>query len=267
MHDELAAAFSLEGKVAIITGAGSGIGREIARMFALAGATPMLCDIAPAGLAETAAIVAAAGGTSLSATLDVSDRAAVDEAAIRAAAIHGSIDVWVNAAGIIVYRPVIEARGEEVERMLAVNLKGVYWGCAAAGRLMTAAGSGSIINLSSSGADSPAPTLSLYAMTKAAVNMLTRTLATELGPAGIRVNAIAPGWVDTPMGTARFRDERGKTDPAKLEEGLALRAKASPLGITGVPRDIAFAALYLASDASRFMTGQIVRPNGGVAMP
>jgi 3-oxoacyl-[acyl-carrier protein] reductase len=128
-------------------------------------------------------------------------------------------------------------------------------------------GSGSIINFSSSGADSPVPGLSLYSMTKSAVNMLTRTVAKEYGVYGIRANAIAPGWVETPMGTHGFRDASGAIDAAKREEGLRQRAMASPLGIVGTPRDIALAVLYLASDASRFMTGQVIRPNGGVSMP
>jgi 3-oxoacyl-[acyl-carrier protein] reductase len=181
--------------------------------------------------------------------------------------VSGRVHIWVNVAGILVDRPVIDAVEEEVERMLAVNLKGVYWGCSAAGRVMRPGGAGSIINFSSSGADSPVPGLSLYSMTKSAVNMLTRTIAKEFGAYGIRANAIAPGWVDTPLGERTFRDETGAIDPVKREEGLRLRAMASPLGILGTPRDIALAVLYLASDASRFMTGQVLRPNGGVAMP
>ena len=111
------------------------------------------------------------------------------------------------------------------------------------------------------------PGLSIYSMTKAAVNMLTRTTAKEFGPFGIRVNAVAPGWVDTPMGTHSFRDKKGDVDPVLRAEGVRQRAQVSPLGITGTPRDIALAILYLATDASRFVTGQIMRPNGGVAMP
>jgi 3-oxoacyl-[acyl-carrier protein] reductase len=132
---------------------------------------------------------------------------------------------------------------------------------------MRPGGGGSIINFSSSGADSPVQGLSLYSMTKSAVNMLTRTVAKEFGAYGIRANAVAPGWVETPMGTHGFRDAAGTIDPVKREEGLRLRAGASPLGIVGTPRDIALAVLYLASDASRFVTGQVLRPNGGVSMP
>lgn len=267
MDDALVEAFSLDGRVAVVTGAASGLGRETAIVLAEAGATPVLCDIDETGVAETAALVEQAGAKTFTLHTNVADRSAVEGAADKAAAITGRVDIWVNVAGIIVNRPVIEAIDSEVDRMISVNLKGVYWGCAAAGRVMRTGGRGSIINFSSSGADSPVPGLSLYSMTKSAVNMLTRTVAKELGTYGIRANAVAPGWVDTPMGTHGFRDAAGAIDPAKREEGLRLRAAASPLGIVGTPRDIALAVLYLASDASRFVTGQVLRPNGGVSMP
>jgi 3-oxoacyl-[acyl-carrier protein] reductase len=179
----------------------------------------------------------------------------------------GRLDIWVNAAAVLAETPVLETDEADLDRICAVNLKGVYWGCAAAGRAMRAGGGGSIVNVSSGGADSPAPGVAVYSMTKAAVNMLTRTAAVELGPFGVRVNAIAPGWVDTPMGVQRYRDASGKVDPATRESIVRQRAQISPLGLTGTPRDIALAMLYLASDASRFVTGQVLRPNGGVAMP
>jgi 3-oxoacyl-[acyl-carrier protein] reductase len=212
-------------------------------------------------------MIADRGCQAITAPTDISRREAIEALGQRAIDARGRIDVWVNVAGIIVKRPVMEAVEDEVDRMLAVNLKGVYWCCAVAGRAMRDSGGGSIINLSSSGADSVIPGLSLYALTKASVNMITRTCAKEFGPHGIRVNAIAPGWVDTPMGTHGFVGADGKIDPDKREAGLRQREQASPLGITGVPRDIALGALYLASDASRFVTGQIMRINGGVSMP
>lgn len=267
MDQALAQCFALDGRVAVITGASSGLGRETALVLAQAGAAPVLCDVNQAGLEETAALVERTGAKPLLCRTDVSQRAEVKSAADKAQAISGKVEIWVNVAGIIVHRPVIDAVEEEVDRMLAVNLKGIYWGCAAAGRVMREGGKGSIINFSSSGADNPVPGLSLYSMTKAAVNMLTRTVAKEMGPYAIRANAVAPGWVETPMGTHTFRGEDGIIDPAKREEGLRLRAAASPLGIVGTPRDIAMAVLYLASDASRFVTGQVLRPNGGVSMP
>ena len=198
---------------------------------------------------------------------NVADRTAVEELADHAAALSGSLDIWINAAGILIFKPITDATPADVERMMSVNLTGVYWGCAAAARHMMARGSGSIVNISSTGADAPSPGLSLYSMTKSAVNMLTRTAATEFGPSGIRVNAIAPGFVDTPMVTYRMRDVNGDIDPIAREALLRDRAQGSPLGIIAVPQDIGLAALYLASDAARIVTGQVIRVNGGVSMP
>lgn len=267
MQENLAQAFALDGRIAVVTGAASGLGRETAVVLAEAGAMPVLCDVNGAGLAETAAQVEGTGARAIVCPTDVADRAELEAMADKAAALTGRVDIWVNVAGILVNRPVMEAIDAEVDRMLAINLKGVYWGCAAAGRVMRPNRSGSIINFSSSGADNPVPGLSLYSMTKAAVNMLTRTVAKEFGAYGIRANTVAPGWVETAMGTHGFRDDTGAIDAGKREEGIRLRAGASPLGIVGTPRDIALAVLYLASDASRFVTGQILRPNGGVSMP
>lgn len=266
-HAQLAREFSLAGRVAVVTGAGSGIGRETAHVLAQAGAKVVLADVNASGLEETRLLVAGDGGTALVQQTDVTRRAQVEALAEAALAGFGKIDIWVNCAGIIVSVPIVDASEEQIDRVIAVNLKGVYSGCAVAGRVMRAAGSGCIINLSSGGGEAAVPGLSIYSMTKAAVNMLTKTTAKELGPFGVRANVIAPGWVDTPMGTHGFRDESGAVDPEKLATGLRQREQSSPLGITGVPRDIALAALYLASDAARFVTGQVIRPNGGVAMP
>jgi 3-oxoacyl-[acyl-carrier protein] reductase len=132
---------------------------------------------------------------------------------------------------------------------------------------MSAQKRGSIINISSAGADIAAPDLSAYAMTKAAVNMLTRNLALEVGASGVRVNAIAPGFIDTPMVTYRFRAPDGSIDESKRRQVFDARAAHAALQRIGTPSDIALAMLFLASDASSFMTGQVLRPNGGIVMP
>jgi 3-oxoacyl-[acyl-carrier protein] reductase len=267
MSDKLNKAFALDGRTAVLVGAASGIGRETARVLAEAGAKTVVSDIDEAGLAETVELVGQTGIAAIGCPADAARRVEIEALAERAIQETGRIDIWVNVAGILINRPILEATEDDVERVLAINLKGVYWGCAAAGRVMKNAGTGSIINMSSTGGESAVPGLSIYSMSKAGVNMLTRSVAKEFGPLGIRANAIAPGWIDTPMGLHSFRDETGAIDPERRDEGIRQRAKASPLGLTGTPRDIALTVLYLASDASRFMTGQILRPNGGVSMP
>ncbi len=267
MNEDLIRSFSLADRVAVVTGAASGIGEETAAVLAQAGANVVIADINEAGLGKTAARVESAGRRVLSVPTDVAQRSAIDALADKAVAAMGRIDIWINAAGVLLDVPVLQATEAEVDRLLAINLKGVYWGCAAAGRVMKQAGRGCIVNISSGGGEAAVPGLSIYSMTKAAVNMLTRTVAKEFGSFGVRANAIAPGFIETPMIEMRYRDATGKINPALREQVLQQRAQSSPLGLTGTPHDIALAILYLTSDASRFVTGQILRPNGGVAMP
>jgi 3-oxoacyl-[acyl-carrier protein] reductase len=267
MHADIEKAFDLSARVAVVTGAASGIGRQAAITLAQAGALVILADIDAVGLAETAAQVRATGGKAAIRQTDVSDRDAVEALTAYAVETGGRLDVWANIAGVILTAPIVDATEAQIDRVLDINLKGTYWGCAAAARVMTAQGSGSIINISSAGADFPAPGLSIYAMSKAAVAMLTRILAHEVGPQGVRANAIAPGFIDTPMVTYRMRGPDGAIDQKMRADLLAARAQGSVLGLTGEPTDIAYAILYLACDASRFVTGQVIRPNGGVAMP
>ncbi len=264
MHAELEQAFSLDGRVAVITGAAGGIGREAAITFAKAGADVVIADVGLAGLEGTADLVRAAGGKVLVRRTDVSDPKDVDGLASDALQEFGRLDIWANVAGIIKYFRITEALEHDVRSVVDVNLLGVYWGIAAAARAMTSGGS--IINITSAGGEVPAPTLSVYGMTKAGVAQLTRTAAAELGAAKIRVNAVAPGFIDTPMVSVHFTNAAGEVDPDAKAAILKARAGQSPLGITGETTDITYAMLYLASEASRFMTGQTLRPNGGVLM-
>ncbi len=264
LSNELIEQFSLHGRTAVITGAAGGIGRQAAITFTQAGANVLIADVGVAGLEETAELVAAAGGKATVVPTDVSDRDQVNALADAAVKAHGRLDVWANVAGVIRYMNIVDATPEDVEFITKVNLWGTYWGVAAAGRTMT--NGGSIINVSSAGGDMPAPTLSIYAMTKAAVSHLTRCAAVELGANDIRVNAIAPGFTDTPMVQGRWTNADGSIDEAERESYTSTRAAQSPLRTIATPEDQTWAMLYLASDASRFVTGQVIRPNGGVVM-
>jgi 3-oxoacyl-[acyl-carrier protein] reductase len=266
LQPELAQAFSLDGKVAVITGAASGMGREAARIFALAGARLWLADVDEAGLAETARIAADAGGAASCHRVDVTSKAEMEALADTAAAQTGRLDVWVNCAGISFLHSILETQVEQAEKTVAVNMMGVYWGCMAAGRVMKQLGGGSIINIASAGGAMPVPSLAVYGMTKAGVISLSWTAAAEFGPYGIRVNAIAPGWTETPMAEVLYRDAEGRIDQDTRGKVLAEMASQSPLGRTGRPIDIAHAMLYLASDAGSFVTGQMLRVNGGASM-
>jgi 3-oxoacyl-[acyl-carrier protein] reductase len=262
---EIANAFSLQGKVAVITGAASGIGQEAVRVFALAGARVFLADIDAAGLEATAAKVREAGGVAYIHRANVANRDEIEALADAAVRECGRLDSWVNSAGITLWAGVMDASNEALDKVIAVNMMGTYWGCAAAGRVMRAlGGGGTIVNVSSTAGDSPVPTLSVYGMTKAAVNQLTRVCAREFGSFGVRVNAVVPGFIDTPINTSMYRDSSGAVDLALRQKVLAQMAALSPLGTTGQVFDVGLALLYLASDASRFVTGQLLRVSGGV---
>lgn len=262
IQSDVLAAFSLEGRTAVVTGAAGGIGRQTALTYAHAGARVVLADLDGSRLEETGSIVEGA----LVVPTDVSQKNEVDDLARQAIRAGGRIDVWANVAGIIRNSLILDTTEEEMDAVMAVNLKGVYWGSAAAARVMSAARRGSIVNVASAGGEVPAPTLSVYGMTKAAVIQLTRTLAAEVGPSGVRANAVAPGFVETPMTSRRWTGPDGTVDEEARSEVLKGLASQSPLGVTGTVEDIAWTMLFLAADASRYFSGQVMRPNGGVFM-
>jgi 3-oxoacyl-[acyl-carrier protein] reductase len=268
MHPELVAAFSLEGRTAVVTGAGGGIGRATAVTYAQAGANVVIADVIDTGLAETAAMIEAVGtgAKALVIRTDVADKTQVDDLARGAVRASGRIDVWANVAGIIRAGSILDLSEADLDAVLGVNLKGTVWGCAAAGRIMKSAKRGSIVNVASAGGEMPAPSLTAYGTSKAAIIQLGRIVAAELGPFGIRCNTVAPGFVDTPMTQRAWVAADGTVDDAKRTAAFGVRSAQSPLGIIGEPSDIAYAMLYLATDASRFMTGEVIRPNGGVHM-
>lgn len=266
MDESLVKAFDLSGRVAVVTGAGGGIGREAAVVFAAAGARVVIGDVKAEGLFETVPMIEAVGGRAIAVPTDVSRRSEVDALVQTAKEEFGSVDVMANVAGIIRNNLVVDTTEEELDAVIAVNLKGVYFGCAAAARVMIEQGRGSIVNVASTGMDMPVPTLSCYALTKAAVAMLTRTLATEVGPHGVRVNAIAPGFTDSPMTQRTWKADDGHVDESARDQLWATRSAQSPLNRIGTVRDQALQMLYLASDAASFVTGQVLRANGGVTM-
>jgi 3-oxoacyl-[acyl-carrier protein] reductase len=257
-------AFDQTGKVALVTGAGSGIGQATAIMLAAVGASVVCADIDGDGAAATASTI---GGAARARRVDVTDGSDVDAAVAETVAAYGRLDIMANIAGIIVTGKVVDMTDEDLDRILAVNLRGVYHGCRAAARVMSAQGSGSIVNMASGAIDTPSPTLAGYAMTKAAVAQLTKILALEVARSGVRVNAIAPGFVLTAMTSRHYTSPDGTVDEAARDATIARMSKTTPLADVGRPDDIAYAVLFLCSDAARFMTGQILRPNGGVAMP
>ena len=259
-------AYDLSGRVAVVTGAASGIGAGACDFLAAAGAVIVAGDIDEAGLAKTVERVRDAGGTASALATDVTRRAAVDALVAQAVSLHGRLDVLCNVAGAMFPGQVEDLDDATIERGLDLNLKSVIYGCQAAVRAMKPRRSGSIINVSSGAIDKAVPGIGLYALTKAAVTMLTMTLATEVGPFGIRVNAIAPGATLTPFTTWRIHREDGSVDTTEYEAFLARMREMSPLGSVGEVSDQAHLILYLASDASRWVTGNVHRANGGQTM-
>jgi 3-oxoacyl-[acyl-carrier protein] reductase len=260
------AAFGLQDKVAIVTGAGSGIGRTSAEVLAGAGATVYCADRNLDGATATAEAIMGAGGLAHARPVDVSRGQEMADLVHDVHGRHDRLDVMCNVAGMMVESTVLDMTEEELDAILAVNLKGVLFGCQAAGRVMVAQGSGSIVNMSSTAALAPSPNIGAYAITKSAVVQLTRTMATEVGKSGVRVNAVAPGFVPTNMTSRYYVREDGTVDEEMKAAVLGPMAKFAPLRRVGETEDIAYCVLYLASEASSFLTGQLLSPNGGVAM-
>jgi 3-oxoacyl-[acyl-carrier protein] reductase len=260
-------AFRLTDRVAVVTGAGSGIGAACAQLLAAAGARVVCADVSKAGAEATGAVIERDGDFAHPCEVDVSDRAAVDALAATTLTEHGRLDIWANVAGVIDQVLVAEMTDAQFDRVFNVNFRGAMYGCQAAVAAMTPAGRGCIINIVSAAIDTPAPTLAAYAVSKSALAQLTKTLAVEVGPAGIRVNAVAPGFITTAMTSRHFIRDDGTIDELARHAAFEPRRQQSPLGLIGEPSDIAHTVLYLASDAARFVTGSVLRTNGGVAMP
>jgi len=246
----------MDGKVAIVTGGSQGIGRAICLAFAGCGARVVIADVNADSAQQLAAEISGLGGESLALTVDVRDRGQVDAMVEQAVAKFGTIDVLVNNAGgasgaNFKIGRLLNITEADLDETLAVNVKSLFLCSQAAGRVMWEKKSGCIINMSSITASLPWAGMPAYSAAKAAVTSLTKCMAVELAP-HIRVNALAPGLVETPRTSQNRRAEQ-------LEQLLT----NVPLERMGSPDEIADIALYLASDAAAWMTGNIVDCNGG----
>jgi NAD(P)-dependent dehydrogenase (short-subunit alcohol dehydrogenase family) len=251
----MATAFGLDGRTALVTGASRGIGRAIALGLAEAGADVAVLARTTSALVEVAKEIEAYGRRALVITCDVNDPAAIEAAFDSAVAEFGGVDIMVNNAGGFSHvGPFLAMEPGDWTAMLRTNLESTVHFCRVAGLHMTARGSGSVINIASVGGYNGVPMLSMYAVAKAGVISLTRTLAAEWARAGVRVNAIAPGWTATQL-TGSFAENPG------LSQELI---RSVPTGRWGEPEDLAGAAVYLAADAARMVTGTCITVDGGV---
>jgi 3-oxoacyl-[acyl-carrier protein] reductase len=247
----------LDGRVAVVTGASRGIGRAIAVVLGRAGARVVVNYTANEGAAAAAVdAVRAAGGVASSKRFDVADPAAVDAAFKEIVAAEGGLHILVNNAGVSVNTLMLGAKDADWKRSIDVNLNGTFHCVRAALRpLMKAKDAGRIINITSITGEVGSAGQGAYVAAKAGVIGLTKTLAREYASRGITVNAVSPGYIDTDMTATELPEER---------RGELL--KAIPLGRVGKPEDVAAAVAYLASPAAAYVTGQVLRVNGGLFM-
>ena len=246
----------LADKSALVTGAGSGIGRAIALAFARHGATVVAADIAPAAARDTASLIEAAGGRALAVALDVRDPQQHEHAVAEAVRAFGALHVACNNAGISTgpsgeYRPLAEISLQDWDAITGVNLDGVFYGMRAQIPALLAAGGGSIVNIASVMGQTARPNLAAYVASKHGVVGLTRAAAVDYAQQKLRVNAIGPGYIDTPM--------LGRKD----ETARAAIAGWHPMGRLGRAEEIAELALWLASDNASFVTGAYYPVDGG----
>ena len=241
--------FDLTDRHALVIGAGSGIGAAVAEGLADAGATVACADVAASAAEGTAATLAAKGHAASAHAVDITDEAAVDALV---AAVPG-LDVLVCTPAVNVRKPLLETSAADFDKVIGLNLRGSFFVMRAAGRRMAGQGRGSIILFSSIRALTVEPGQGVYAATKAGTLQMIRALAAELGPAGVRANAIAPGVVETPL-----------TEPIKAKpEWYAAYAEKSALKRWAQPSEMVGPAIYLASDAASFVTGTLTIVDGG----
>jgi NAD(P)-dependent dehydrogenase (short-subunit alcohol dehydrogenase family) len=250
----------LQDKVALITGAGGGMGRVAAQLFAAEGARIVVAEYAEAAGRETARLVEEAGGKATFVKVDVSSEADAKAMVDHAVTTYGRLDVLYNNAGIMpeADHSVIDTSVADWDAVMAVNVRGVFLGCKYAIPVMVAQGSGSVINISSfvalMGCSNPQDA---YTASKGAVLALTKSLAVQFGPRGVRSNAICPGPVETPL----LMDWLVKDEEAKR-----IRLARNPTGRFGKPEEVVYLAMYLASDESRWTNGAQLVIDGGITV-
>lgn len=248
--------FRLDRRIALVTGGGRGIGLACAQALAEAGARVVIADSDAARAGEGVAVLRAEGRAADAVVLDVTDPAAVEAAAADVEARIGPVDALVCNAGIARSgTPAEDVADEHWRNVLDVNLNGVFWCCRAFGRRMLARGRGSIVNVGSMSGfivNRPQPQ-TYYNSSKAAVHHLTKSLAAEWAARGVRVNAVAPTYIDTPL------NKFVESDPAMYAAWIG----GTPMGRMGQPDEVAAVVLFLASDASSLLTGSVVVADGG----
>lgn len=244
----------LKDKVAIVTGGGSGIGQAIALAYAAEGAKVVIADVNRDGAEGTAGQITSAGGEALAVPVDVSDKAQVVAMVDKARDSFGRIDVLVNVAGVMNAYAILDTTEAQWDETLDINLKGTFLCLQAVARVMVEQGSGSIINTSSVLGQNARIKRSAYCASKAGIILLTQTAAMELGPHGVRVNAIAPGSIETPL----------VLSAPITPEALARKVAAIPLKRRGDPADLTGPAVFLASDDAAYVTGDIMTVDGGM---
>ncbi len=252
-------ALPLAGKVAAVTGAGAGLGRAAAVAFAAAGASVVVNDLTEGGLGETVSLIEAAGGQAAPHLGDVSVPGDVEGLVRRATTEFGGLDVMHANAAISIYRELEQMPDDEIERILAVNLHGPLLCAQAAIPALRARGGGSIIFVSSVQGFQGLPGCVAYAAAKAGLVAAARTLSVEVGRDGIRVNAIAPGTIDTPM----LQRDLEPMNPDEREAFVGRVEAANSLGRIGRPAEVGDVAVFLAGEASSYVTGTCVVVDGG----
>jgi NAD(P)-dependent dehydrogenase (short-subunit alcohol dehydrogenase family) len=254
--------YNFEGRVALVTGGASGIGRAIAQRLAAEGCDVGLFDSDAAGAAETAGMIRATGRRAATASGDVGDRQDVDAGAKLLTDALGTPDILVNCAGILRIGKLLELSYQDFSAQFRVNVDGTFHFCQAIVPSMVARGSGAVVNISSWLGKKGMPYYGGYAATKFALIALTQTLAMEVAASGVRVNAVCPG----PIGQTGMRDKAEEIHQQIGFPSAQSRIATIPLGRLGTPDDVTRLAVFLASDEAAFMTGQAVNVTGGFWM-